>query len=144
MAAKNHRELVVWQLADELRREVLALTANPPASRDFAFRDQLRDAMSSIPANLAEGFRRSSASDFARFVTYAFSGLAEVEDRIDDGLVRGYWKSEDLRNTRRLIRRLTPGLLSLLRYLRTPLARARSQALQREPKPEPAEPVERD
>jgi len=55
--AKNHKELIVWQVADELRMKVYQLTAGRPASRDFKFCDQLRDAVGGIPSNIAEGFR---------------------------------------------------------------------------------------
>src|SRR5262249_44397861 len=34
--------------------------------------------------------------DFARFVDYAFSGIAEVTERLDDGLIRRYWSAADL------------------------------------------------
>ena len=75
--AKNHKELIVWQVADELRIEVYQLTAQSPASRDFKFCDQLRDAVSGIPSNIAEGFRRKTSTDCARFIVYALTGMAQ-------------------------------------------------------------------
>jgi four helix bundle protein len=55
MGARNHRELVAWQLADELRRLIFKSTSTGPASRDFTFRDQIRDSASSACRNTAEG-----------------------------------------------------------------------------------------
>jgi four helix bundle protein len=61
-------DLVVWQRADELRREVLEFTSTGPPSRDFKFRDQIRDAASSAARNTAEGFGRFRPLEFARFL----------------------------------------------------------------------------
>ena len=115
--AKNHRELIVWQVADELRMEVYQLTARSPASRDFKFCDQLRDAVSGIPSNIAEGFRRKSSTDYARFITYAFSGMDETEERLADGVKRGHWAKDELTMANRLLRRLTKGLRNFQAYL---------------------------
>jgi four helix bundle protein len=62
MGAKHFRELIVWQLGDQLRQELIRLTAAGSAARDFELRDQLRDAVAGVPANIAEGFRRSTSA----------------------------------------------------------------------------------
>jgi hypothetical protein len=41
MRMDDFRNLIVWQLADELRREILAFTDTGPASTDFKYRDQI-------------------------------------------------------------------------------------------------------
>ena len=46
------QDLIVWQLADELRREVFAATEAGKAARDFKYRDQIRDASSSAARNM--------------------------------------------------------------------------------------------
>ena len=71
--AKSYQDLVAWQLAYELERQVFALTATGPVVKDFRFCDQIRDASASAPRNIAEGFARFRPADFARFVR------AEVE-----------------------------------------------------------------
>ena len=106
-----------WQVADELRIKVYQLTGRTPASRDFKFCDQLRDAIDGVPANIAQGFRRKSSIDCARFVTYALTGMDETEERLADGVKRGHWTTEDLAITNRLLRRLTKGLTNYQAYL---------------------------
>jgi four helix bundle protein len=127
--ARDYHDLVVWQLADELRREVYRLTDSGSVLRDFKFRAQLRDAASGIPSNVAEGFRRVSAREFARFLRYSFSGLGETVERLQDGVLRRHWDQAALRASMRLIKRLDAGLVELIRYLQTPAALARSQAI---------------
>src|ERR1044071_3596083 len=69
--AKRYQDLICWQLADELETLVLAETETGPASRDFRFRDQIRDSSSSATRNMAEGFGRFLPADHANFLRIA-------------------------------------------------------------------------
>jgi four helix bundle protein len=93
--ARTFRELVVWQLAFELNEKVgLLLRQSGQAARDFRFRDQLRDSVRSIPANIAEGFGRYSPAEIARFTDIARASLDETENHLRDGVVSGYFTTE--------------------------------------------------
>jgi len=94
MGAKNYRELDAWRLADAIRQRVVAITATPPASRDFKYCAQVRDAAASTSANIAEGFARKSPRDFARFLSIAKGSLLETQDRIRDGAERHYFTED--------------------------------------------------
>jgi four helix bundle protein len=63
----RYEDLVVWHLANELQRAVFEATATGPASRDFKFRDQVRDSAASVTRNIAEGFGRFGDAEFAWF-----------------------------------------------------------------------------
>jgi four helix bundle protein len=91
MGANTYRELVCWQLADELQRRIIEITATPGASRDFRFCNQLRDASLSTVSNIAEGFARRSPPDFARLLTIAKGSIAETQVQLRAGLDRGYF-----------------------------------------------------
>jgi four helix bundle protein len=90
MAVRRFRDLTVWQLARELRRELRAIWQKPSVARDFKLTCQLRDAARSVTANIAEGFPCSHA-EFARFLQISYRSLEEIEDRlieiVDDQLV---------------------------------------------------------
>lgn len=88
--AKTFEELRCWQLARELKLEVLALTATGEAARDFRYRDQIRDSSASAPANIAEGFGRDNPGEFARFLDFARASLTETRNHLIDGYDRGY------------------------------------------------------
>src|SRR5213075_1702882 len=47
MIAHRYQDLVCWQLARDLEQLVFELTATGPVSKDFKFRDQIRDSSSS-------------------------------------------------------------------------------------------------
>jgi len=91
---RDFRDLACWQLAYALKSEVFAFTATLPASRDFKFCDQIRDASASAPRNIAEGFGRFAARDrsrdFERFLGYARASIVETQNHLIDARDRGY------------------------------------------------------
>jgi four helix bundle protein len=50
-----------------------------PKTEEFRIISQLLRAAASVPANVAEGWMRSSRKDYARFVSVARGSLAEAE-----------------------------------------------------------------
>jgi four helix bundle protein len=90
MSVRNFRDLIAWQLSYELKCEVFAFTATGPVSKDFKYRDQIRDSSASAPSNISEGFGRFRPRDFARFLEYARASLMETQNHLLDGRDRGY------------------------------------------------------
>jgi four helix bundle protein len=90
MAVRNFKDLVCWQLSDELKCEVVAFTAIGAAARDFKYRDQIRDSASAVPRDIAEGFGRFRPREFARFLEFARGSLMETQSSLIDGRSRGY------------------------------------------------------
>lgn len=72
-------ELKVWQEGHALTLEVYRLTAGFPAQERYGLVLQLRRAMSSVPANIAEGSKRETQAEYARFLNIAQGSLAEAE-----------------------------------------------------------------
>jgi four helix bundle protein len=67
------------------------MTATGEASRDFKYRDQVRDSTASAARNIAEGFGRYTPKEFARFPGYARASLIETQNHLIDGFDRGYF-----------------------------------------------------
>jgi len=76
--AKKFKDLVVWQKAHELVIEIYRLTKTYPKSEMFGLTSQLRRAAVSVPANIAEGFKRITLADKLRFYNIAQGSLEEV------------------------------------------------------------------
>jgi four helix bundle protein len=72
-------ELKVWQRAHRLVLDVYRLTAAFPADERFGLTSQLRRAAASVPTNVAEGSKRQSNAEYARFLNIAEGSLAEAE-----------------------------------------------------------------
>jgi len=58
------------------------LSAAFPASERYGLVSQIRRAATSVPANIAEGFGRWNARDFARFLAIASGSLRELETHL--------------------------------------------------------------
>jgi four helix bundle protein len=76
-AARSFRDLIVWRKAHEFVLAVYALTADFPRQETYGLSQQLRRAAVSIPADIAEGFRRRGKADKARFMNLAEGSLEE-------------------------------------------------------------------
>jgi four helix bundle protein len=102
---RRYEGLEAWQLADELKREVYALTANGPAAKDFEFRDQIRASAASSTKNIAEGFGRFNPGDNARFLEISVSSTMETQDALKDGVDRGHFTPDRVAHARELAER---------------------------------------
>ncbi len=79
---KSYRDLEVWQHAITLAEQVYRVTAQLPAEERFGLKSQAQRAAVSVPANIAEGFGRSSRTEYARYVTIARGSLMELETHL--------------------------------------------------------------
>ena len=117
MGANTYRELVCFQLADELQRGIVEITATPKVARDFKFCNQIKDASLSVSSNIAEGFARRSPPDFARFLTIAKGSLAETQVQLRAGVDRGYFEEQKAAKLLRLAARCDRVTSALRAYL---------------------------
>ena len=76
-AARSFRDLLVWRKAHELVLAVYSFTATFPKEETYGLKLQMRRAAVSIPANIAEGFRRRGKADKARYMNMAEGSLEE-------------------------------------------------------------------
>ena len=75
--AKSFGQLIVWQKAHQFVLGVYRLTENFPNKKIYGLTAQLRRAAVSIPANIAEGFKKRGRADKARFLNIAQGSLEE-------------------------------------------------------------------
>jgi four helix bundle protein len=117
--AKTFRELIVWQLAVELRDGVLPMLRQGPVVKDFKFRDQLSDSVRSPARNIAEGYGRFNPGDTALFVDYARASLDETENHLRDGVTSSYFPPARVGPLLVTLTRCRKGLDSWAAYLRS-------------------------
>ena len=75
--ARTFQGLLVWQKAHAFVLEAYRLTTTFPKSETYGLALQMRRAAVSIPANIAEGFRRRGKADKARFLNIAEGSVEE-------------------------------------------------------------------
>jgi len=79
---ESYEDLIVWQKSVDLVVEVYGITRMLPTAERFSLCAQLKRAALSVPANIAEGFGRWHAKDFARFLLIANGSVNEIETHL--------------------------------------------------------------
>ena len=82
MEVKSFENLEVWQIGRDLVTKVYTLTASLPQSEAFGLTAQIKRAVLSVPANIAEGFGRYHYMDKARFYLNARGSLYELRSHL--------------------------------------------------------------
>ncbi len=72
-------ELKVWQRGHALVLNVYRMTTGFPQAERYGLQSQLRRAALSVPTNIAEGSKRLTPQEYARFLNIAEASLAETE-----------------------------------------------------------------
>ena len=86
----NYRDLLVWQKAFGLVKEIYILTGEFPAHEKYGLVAQMRRAVVSVPSNIAEGQARHSTREFILFISHAEGSAAELETQLLVSVELGY------------------------------------------------------
>jgi four helix bundle protein len=121
VGVRRYTDLVVWQLAEEFKRNTFGLVrSSAQARRNFRFVDQIESAAGGPSKHITEGFLRFAPLEFARFLDYAISSVGETEGWLRDGIARGFFAEADCATQFALAKRLSKGITRLkatqLRY----------------------------
>jgi four helix bundle protein len=94
MQIQSYRDLDAWSLGMDLVDRVIALSASMPRA-EFDLRRQMRRAAISIPANIAEGWRRKGRrAAYQNHVSIAMGSQGELSTEIEIAIRNG-WLSTD-------------------------------------------------
>ena len=87
---RSHRDLIVWQKAMNLVEAVYKATASFPKEEKYALTNQIRRAVVSIPANIAEGQGRRLSKEYLYFLANARGSLLELDTHLEIATRLGY------------------------------------------------------
>jgi len=90
---KSFTEMPVWQKAHKIAVEVFQITIGLPRSEDYGLTSQIRRSSNSAPANISEGFGRSTNKDKANFYVIARGTSFETQNHLLYGNKVGYFES---------------------------------------------------
>jgi len=94
--ARSFQDLIVWQKAHAFVLAVYRATESFPKAELYGLTSQFRRAAVAIPANIAEGFRKQSKIDKARFLNIAEGSLEECRYYIILARDLGYSDGDEL------------------------------------------------
>lgn len=114
--SRDHRNLRVFQLADELVLNVYRITQMLPMEERFGLQSQIRRAAVSVAANIVEGCARSTTNDYVHFVSISLGSANETRYLIDLATRLNYLKKDE---TNPLVTRYTELIASLANLVRS-------------------------
>lgn len=122
MEVKSYKDLIVWQKAMVVVKDVYKITQGFPKEELYGLVSQMRRAAVSIISNIAEGNSRGYKLEYIQFLKIAYASCAELEaqllvskelDFIKDGFV------DIIEERLQEIMRMLNGLISKLRMNKT-------------------------
>ena len=114
---ERFEDLQSWQKVRQLTNLIYDITNHNDFSRDYRFRDQIRNAAGSIMHNIAEGFNSGTNMEFIRFLRIARRSASEVQSQLYLALDRQYITQNDqmtIYNLAEETKRLINGLINYL------------------------------
>lgn len=110
--AERFEDLEVWKKAHKLVLGIYKLTRDFPKEEKFGLVSQMRRAVVSVPANLAEGFKKQSLRDKSNFYNIAQGSVEELRYYLILAKDLNYVsENQELINTTEEIGRMLYGLI---------------------------------
>jgi four helix bundle protein len=114
---RDYRDLVTWQKAMELVPVIYQQARKLPREEIHGLSSQIRRAVVSIPANIAEGHSRKHRREFLQYLSIARGSSAELLTLLEITLRLGFLREEEVTPLMQQVvevRRLTAGLMARL------------------------------
>ncbi len=121
---RPHEKLDVWRKAIDFVVTVYKVTETFPKEERFGLTAQLRRAVVSVPANIAEGAARTSNKEFAYFLSNAQGSASEVETELLIAHRLNYLTEANYLSLRATQDDLGKMLIGLTRHVRNKMAPA--------------------
>lgn len=103
---QSFERIVVWRKAHTWVRAIYRYTEQFPRHELFGLTSQLRRAAVSVPANIAEGYKRRSRADKVRFYNISQASLEECRYYLILARDLGYGDSSQLKDAPEEISRM--------------------------------------
>jgi four helix bundle protein len=114
---EKFEDILAWQKARELTKEIYSHARSGPFSKDFGLRDQVQRAAVSIMGNVAEGFERGGDKEFIQFLSVSKGSCGETKSHLYVALDQQYinrTQFDQLYNNADEVGRLLSGFMSYL------------------------------
>jgi four helix bundle protein len=110
--------LEIWQEARALSKVVYEITCIEPFSKDFKFKDQIRDAAGSTMDNVAEGYGRGGNREFVNFLSIAKGSNDEVRSQSYRAFDFNYINQEKLDELLERTDKISKKIANFIQYLK--------------------------
>ena len=87
---ERFEDIIAWQRARVLTKEIYASTRIGPFAKDYGLKDQIQRASVSTMSNIAEGFERGGDREFIQFLSNSKGSCGEVKSQLYVALDQSY------------------------------------------------------
>ena len=119
MKVDRFEDLVIWQQARKLSKEVYEITKSGDFRYDSRFVQQIRAAVGSIMDNIAEGFERDGNKEFIQFLYIAKGSCGEVRSQLYRAFDAEFIKEETFTRMLNESLSLNKGILNFIKSLKS-------------------------
>ena len=112
-------DLVIWQQARRLSKEVYEITRLGDFRYDSRFVQQIRAAAGSVMDNIAEGFERDGNKEFIQFLYVAKGSCGEVRSQLYRAFDAGFINEETFTRMLNETLSLNKGILNFIKSLKS-------------------------
>lgn len=116
---KSYKELIVWQKALVLCKEIYKLTGSFPKEEQFILVSQMRRAAISILSNIAEGSGRYFINEWKQFYSFAYGSALELEAQLLLSKELNFTTDKSAENSLMLLEEILKMLSTILKNLQT-------------------------
>ena len=116
---KGFEEIIAWQKARQLVKNVYEVSSQGAFRKDFGLRDQVRRASVSVMSNIAEGYEREGDKEFAQFLSQAKASCGEVRSQLYVALDMQYIQKENFEFLHGLATETSRVISGLMKHLRS-------------------------
>lgn len=114
LPSRSFQDLIVWQKAHQFVLSVYTYTSAFPKTETYGLASQMRRAAVSVPANIAEGFKKRGKADKARFMNISQGSLEESRYYLILSKDLGYGDNQLLQNQLEEVSKLLNAYLNSL------------------------------
>ncbi len=112
--AREFSDLLVWKNAHHLVLSIYQITRDFPKEERYGLVSQLRRAAVSVPANIAEGFKRKGKPEKLRYLNIAQGSLEECRYYLILAKDLGYSETQSLVSDLKQVSRLLEGYMGAI------------------------------
>jgi len=118
MKVTRFEDLLIWQDARKLCKDIFIITKNDLFCRDYKLCDQIRTSSGSVMDNIAEGFERNGNKEFIQFLSFAKGSCGECRSQSYRAFDYGYIDTETLNDLTHRTITLSKQISGFISYLK--------------------------
>jgi four helix bundle protein len=109
----------LWKKGRVIVNKIYDFSSAGEFAKDFAMKNQMRDAGLSIVSNITEGFERDGDKENLQFISYAKGSAGEARAQLYIAFDRNYISRQEFEETRAMLPEESRMCSGFMRYLRS-------------------------